>query len=187
MAENTAVIHPLFYVMSFGRGRSNVSRPPAPCSCSSSVSSVDPIIPNLFHAISFVSAGFSYNLHQLPEEKIHEAKKIVYKHPKHLFQMGYSSLVFRYGINNTFSKIPVFWGGESEVNHGISFDYRQNVFHTSKYFSLDLGVGASFFKSNINKESFLCHRLNCIFCLFCIAKSVTEVGSVACPKLKKKV
>ena len=105
-------------------------------------------------AISFVSAGFSYNLHQLPEEKIHEAKKIGYKHPKHLFQMGYSSLIFRYGINNTFSKIPIFWGGESEVNHGISFDYRQNVFHTSKYFSLDWGVGASFFKSNINKESF---------------------------------
>ena len=95
-------------------------------------------------AISFVSAGFSYNLHQLREEKIHEAKKIGYKHPKHLLQMGYSSLVFRYRINNTFSKIPIFWGGESEVNHGISFDYRQNVFHTSKYFSLDCGVGASF-------------------------------------------
>jgi hypothetical protein len=105
-------------------------------------------------AISFVSAGFSYNLHQLREEKIHEAKKIGYKHPKHLLQMGYSSLVFRYGINNTFSKIPIFWGGESEVNNGISFDYRQNVFHTSKYFSLDWGIGASFFKSNINKERF---------------------------------
>ncbi len=105
-------------------------------------------------AISFISAGFSYNLHRLPEEKIHEAKKLGYKHPKHLFQVGYSSLVFGYGINNSFSKIPVFWGGESEVNHGISVDYRQNVFHTSKYFSLDLGVGASFFISNVKKESF---------------------------------
>ena len=105
-------------------------------------------------AISFISAGFSYNLHRLPEEKIHEAKKLGYKHPKHLFQVGYSSLVFGYGINNSFSKIPIFWGGESEVNNGISFDYRQNVFHTSKYFSLDLGVGASFFISNVKKESF---------------------------------
>ena len=105
-------------------------------------------------AISFISAGFSYNLHRLPEKKIHEAKKPGYKHPKQLFQVGYSSLVFGYGINNSFSKIPVFWGGESEVNHGISVDYRQNVFHTSKYFSLDLGVGASFFISNVKKESF---------------------------------
>ncbi len=105
-------------------------------------------------AISFVSAGFSYNLHRLPEEKIKDLKTGAIIHPKHLFQVGYSSLVFGYGINNSFSKIPLFWGGNSEVNHGFSMDYQQNVFRTAKYFSLDWGVGASFLKSNINKESF---------------------------------
>lgn len=105
-------------------------------------------------AISFVSTGFSYNLNPIREEKIQEAKKVGYKHPKQLFQIGYSSTIFRYGINNLFSKIPIFWGGDAEVNRGISFDYRQNVFNTAKYFSLDWGVGASFFTSNIKKENF---------------------------------
>jgi len=105
-------------------------------------------------AISFISTGFSYNLNPIREEKIQEAKKVGYKHHKQLFQIGYSSTIFRYGINNSFSKIPIFWGGEAEVNRGISFDYRQNVYNTAKYFSLDWGVGASFFTSNIKKESF---------------------------------
>ncbi|MFM9825063.1 acyloxyacyl hydrolase [Flavobacterium sp.] len=105
-------------------------------------------------AISFVSTGFSYNLNPIREEKIQEAKKVGYKHPKQLFQIGYSSTIIGYGINNLFSKIPIFWGGEAEVNRGISFDYRQNVFNTAKYFSLDWGVGASFFMSNIKEESF---------------------------------
>jgi hypothetical protein len=108
-------------------------------------------------AISFVSSGFSYNLNRLSPEKIekktHEADSIVVP-AKHLFQIGYSSTIIGYGINNAFSKIPIFWGGEAQSNHGLTFDYRQNVFNTAKYFSLDWGVGASFFTSNIKKESF---------------------------------
>lgn len=105
-------------------------------------------------AILFISTGFSYNLNPIREEKIQEVKKIEFIHPKHIFQVGYSSTIIGYGINNTFSKIPIFWGGEAQANHGLTFDYRQNVYNTAKYFSLDWGVGASFFTSNIKKESF---------------------------------
>ena len=105
-------------------------------------------------AISFMSAGFAYKLNPIVADKVETAKSIGYVHPKHLFQLGYSSLIFKYAINNSFSNIPIFWGGDAEVNHGVSFDYRQNAFHTAKYFSLDWGVGASLYTSNANKENF---------------------------------
>ena len=109
-------------------------------------------------AISFLSTGFSYNLNKLTdqrvEEKRNEAQSIGMVHPKHLFQVGYTSLILGYAINNSFAKIPIFWGGDAEARQGISFDYRRNIYHTAKYFSIDWGVGASFFKSNIKKESF---------------------------------
>lgn len=109
-------------------------------------------------AITFLSTGFSYKLNKLPKESIlektEEAQSLGTIHPKHLFQLGYSSNVIGYGINNTFSEIPIFWGGEAEVNQGLTFDYRQNIYHTSKYFSLDWGVGASYYKSNLKNQSF---------------------------------
>lgn len=108
-------------------------------------------------AISFLSTGFSYNLTKLADERIEEKRKeakTIVVPPKHLFQVGYTSLVLGYTINNTLSSIPVFWGGDAEARQGISLDYRQNVFNTAKYFSIDWGVGASFFESNIKKESF---------------------------------
>jgi hypothetical protein len=108
-------------------------------------------------AISFVSAGFSYNLSQLNEERIEkktqESQSIMVP-PRHLFQLGYSSLILGYAINNSFSKIPIFWGGEAEVGRGISMDYRQNVFNTAKYFSIDWGFGASYYESNLKKDRF---------------------------------
>jgi len=105
-------------------------------------------------ATSFISAGYSYNLHALSLEKIEAAKKVGYIHPKHLLQFGYSSTLFGYGINNTFSSIPIFWGGNSEVYRGFSFNYQQNVFHTARFFSLDWGTGLSLWQSNIKKELF---------------------------------
>ncbi|WP_417429684.1 acyloxyacyl hydrolase [Halpernia sp.] len=105
-------------------------------------------------ATSFISAGFAYNLNPVSDEKIKAAEITNYIHPKHLFQVGYSSLILGYNINNSLSKSALFWGGSAEVNHGITIDYRQNVFHTAKYFSLDWGIGAGFYTTNINKESF---------------------------------
>lgn len=105
-------------------------------------------------ATSFISAGFAYKLNPISGEKIKAAELINYKHPKHLLQVGFSSLILGYNINNSLSNIAVFWGGSAEVNHGITADFRQNVFHTAKYFSLDWGIGAGLYTSNINKEMF---------------------------------
>lgn len=105
-------------------------------------------------ATSFVSAGFSYHLHSLVKEKVLDSPKKSMIQPKHLFQIGYSSLIFGYGINNSFSKIPIFWGGDTEVNNGVSFNYQRNIFHGTRFFSLNWGIGASFWQSNIQKERF---------------------------------
>jgi opacity protein-like surface antigen len=113
---------------------------------------------------SFVAAGFSYRLQKVSEKKIAEADKVGYIHPKHMLQIGYSSNVLGYGVNNFVSsdKFPIFWGGEAEVYQGVSLTYQRNIFHTARVFSLDWGVSTSYWQSkgigtglsNPNKQDF---------------------------------
>jgi hypothetical protein len=113
---------------------------------------------------SFVAAGFSYRLQKVSEKKIEKAAEVGYIHPKHMLQIGYSSNVLGYGVNNFVSsdKFPIFWGGDVEVFQGVSLTYQQNIFHTAKVFSLDWGVSTSYWQSkgrgtglsNPNKQDF---------------------------------
>jgi len=113
---------------------------------------------------SFVAAGFSYRLQKVSEKKIEKAAEVGYIHPKHMLQIGYSSNVLGYGVNDFVSsdKFPIFWGGDVEVFQGISLTYQQNIFHTAKVFSLDWGVSTSYWQSkgrgtglsNPNKQDF---------------------------------
>lgn len=113
---------------------------------------------------SFVAAGFSYKLQKVSEKKIAEAAEVGYIHPKHMLQIGYSSNVLGYGVNNFVSsdKFPIFWGGEAEVYQGVSLTYQRNIFHTARVFSLDWGVSTSYWQSkgkgtglsNPNKQDF---------------------------------
>jgi hypothetical protein len=59
-------------------------------------------------------------------------------------------------VNNFLSKgaVPVFWGGEAEMEQGFSIHYLRNIFHGRKLFSLDWGTSFSFFKSNRDKDEF---------------------------------
>jgi len=107
-------------------------------------------------ATSFFSAGFAYKLLPFTEEQLAAGAKTGYIHPKQTIQIGFTSNVLGYGVNNFFSegKVPVFWAGEAEVQSGISINYHRNIFHGARVFALDWGASISYWHTNVNKENF---------------------------------
>jgi hypothetical protein len=107
-------------------------------------------------ATSFYSAGFSYKLLPFSKEQLDETANTGYIYPKQTIQVGFTSNVLGYGVNNFVSegKVPIFWAGEAEVQYGLSFSYQRNIFHGAKVFSLDWGASVGFWRSNVNKEDF---------------------------------
>jgi len=107
-------------------------------------------------ATSFYSAGFSYTLLPFSDEHLAEAARNGYIHPKQTIQIGITSNVFGYGVNNFVSegKVPIFWAGEAEVQSGFSINYQRNIFYGAKAFSLDWGASLGIWRSNVNKEKF---------------------------------
>jgi hypothetical protein len=105
---------------------------------------------------SYLSAGFVYKLRPASEMKLEKATESGYIYPKQMVQIGFTSNILGYGVNDFVSKgkIPIFWGGEAEVHHGVSIIYQRNIFHGARVFSLDLGASASFWQSNVNKDNF---------------------------------
>jgi len=113
-------------------------------------------------ATTFISAGFNYKLKAVTDKKLEIASKTGIINPKQWLQIGYSTNFLGYGINNSLESVNLFWGGDAEVYQGLSLNYQRNVFHSAKYFALDLGVNASGWKTkgkeigsyNTNKETF---------------------------------
>lgn len=105
-------------------------------------------------ATTFLSAGFQYKLLKVSKEKLEKAANTGYIHPANLIQIGYSSNLLGYGINNMLEKACLFWGGDAEVRQGITVDYQRNIFHSAKHFSLNIGVSAGLWQTNINKQNF---------------------------------
>jgi hypothetical protein len=107
-------------------------------------------------ATVFVTGGLTYNIHKLSEAKVSENKNSGYIFHKNLLQVGYTSNVLGYGVNNFFANkiFPIFWGGDVQVKSGISLHYQRNVFHGKKVFSFDWGASLSYWKSKIMKEGF---------------------------------
>ena len=104
----------------------------------------------------FYSTGFDYNMQPLSKERVEKNSNSGFIFPKQLIQVGYSTNHFTYGANNFVSegKIPIFWGGEAEVEQGASLHYQRNVFHGRKLFSLDIGTSVSAWRSRIRKDKF---------------------------------
>ncbi|GAB1414830.1 hypothetical protein MASR2M117_02360 [Paludibacter sp.] len=94
---------------------------------------------------SFVGTGFSYNFIPYTEKQIQKTAEKGMIHPKQWLQIGYSSNIIGYGVNNFVSNkyFPIFWGGNAHVKQGLSINYQRNVFHSAKFFALDWGVNAS--------------------------------------------
>ena len=104
----------------------------------------------------FIGGGFSYNMHALPETRIDAVTKAGYWFPDQLFQVGYSTNTFGYNVNDYVSGkvLPIFWGGDANVKHGIVAHYQRNVFHTRKVFSLDIGASLSYWSSKKEGNNF---------------------------------
>ena len=108
-------------------------------------------------ATTFYSLGFNYHMRPLSQEKVERNAKSGYIWPRNLIQVGFTPKGIGYGVNNFVSEgaIPIFWGGDAQVETGFSIMYRRNVFHTKKLFSLDWGVSASWWRTDINKDEFV--------------------------------
>lgn len=96
-------------------------------------------------ATTFVGTGFSYTFVPYTEKQIRKTAEEGMIHPKQWLQIGYTSNVLGYGVNNLVSNkyFPIFWGGMAHVKQGISLNYQRNVFHSAKFFALDWGINAS--------------------------------------------
>lgn len=116
-------------------------------------------------ATTFISPGFRYKLLQLEDEKLKRAASSGYVYPAQWIQVGYTSNALGYGVNNFVSEgnIPVFWGGEAEVESGLSLGYQRNIYHGTKIFALDLAINFAVWKSNQNRESFITMSLFPVF------------------------
>ncbi len=106
--------------------------------------------------VSFISVGFRYNMRPLSQEKVIENASTGLIFPKNLLQVGYTTNAAGYGVNNALSGdgVPIFWGGDIEIEKGVSLHYLRNVFHTKKVFALDVGGGLSWWRSSKNKDAF---------------------------------
>lgn len=104
----------------------------------------------------FYSTGFNYNMLPLSKERVEKNSNSGFIFPKNLIQVGYSTNHFSYAANNFVSegKIPIFWGGDAEVEKGVSLHYQRNIFHGRKLFSLDWGTSLSFWKSKNKNDQF---------------------------------
>ncbi|MBC7828590.1 MAG: acyloxyacyl hydrolase [Chitinophagaceae bacterium] len=104
----------------------------------------------------FYSSGFNYNMRALSTERVEKNSNTGFIFPANLIQLGYSTNHYSYGANDFVSKgaIPIFWGGEAEVEKGFSLHYQRNIFHGRKLFSLDWGTSLSYWQSKKNKDKF---------------------------------
>lgn len=93
----------------------------------------------------FAGTGFAYTFIPYTENHIRKTAAAGMIHPKQWLQVGYTSNILGYGVNNFVSNshFPIFWGGMAHVKQGVSLNYQRNVFHSAKLFSLDWGINAS--------------------------------------------
>jgi hypothetical protein len=107
------------------------------------------------HTVSF-TAGFVYNMQPLPSERVEHNSSGGYIFPKQVLQVGYTTNSLGYGVNHFVSEgaVPIFWGGQAELQKGFSVNYQRNVFHTRKVFSLDVGTSFGYWESRMMKDHF---------------------------------
>ena len=101
------------------------------------------------------TAGIRYNMRPLTAEQVEATRRSGYVFPENALRVGLTTNVFRYGVNNFFSRtVPIFWGGNVETRHGVTVDYQRNVFHTAKIFAFDLGGSAGFWLTDGQEDAF---------------------------------
>jgi opacity protein-like surface antigen len=100
------------------------------------------------------SGGVQYTMRPLPQAVVEANRQTDAIFPAHLVQLEYTTGV-GYGVNDFVSKrVPIFWAGNVNVNHGVAVHYQQNVFHTRRLFALDVGASASAWRSQTDGDGF---------------------------------
>lgn len=109
----------------------------------------------------FFSGGFDYTMRRVPADPDVESAPNSPIWPRNMVQVGYITNALSYDVNDFFTKgkVAIFWHGSVEVRDGASVEFRRNVFHTRRFFALDLGAGLSSFKSRINGDRFYAFAL----------------------------
>src|SRR3990167_1598897 len=106
--------------------------------------------PNMLYAYT----GFYYLFHKLHLPDYYTTHYIFHKN---LIRLGTFSTAY---LNPDVAKyftvgyLPIFWTGDLKIKSGDSFFYERNVFHTHKYFSLDVGTSVSNYLTKVNDTSF---------------------------------
>ena len=107
-------------------------------------------------ATIFFSGGARYNVHRLSAEREEANRNSGFIFPANLVQVGFTSNVARYGVNDFFANkyFPVFWGGDVRAGKGLTISYQHNIFHGRKVFSIDLGTSFSYWTSDVHQNHF---------------------------------
>lgn len=102
----------------------------------------------------FYGAGFIYNMQPLSNATVQRNSNRGFIFPRNLLQIGYSTNVLGYGVNNAVSKgpVPVFWAGDAQIRQGVCVHYQKNIFHTRKVFSFDWGAAFSYWQSRRERD-----------------------------------
>lgn len=102
----------------------------------------------------YVYGGFYYLFSKLHLPDYYSDNYIFHKN---LLRVGmFSTNWFNPNVAKYFTVgyLPIFWSGDLKVKNGGSVFYERNVFHTHKYFSLDLGTSISTYHSQVNNTPF---------------------------------
>jgi hypothetical protein len=106
-------------------------------------------------ASAFVSVGARYNLTQEMIERNRAAEPNGYILPENIVQLEYGT-GHGYSVNHFLSsKVPIFWNGNVEIERGVAVHYDRNVFHTRRFFALDVGTSISYWRSRVLIDKFV--------------------------------
>ena len=132
---------------------------------------------NMQPATVFFSAGARYSVKRFSPERVAANRNSGYIFPANLLQVGYTSKVLNYGVNDFFSNkyFPIFWGGDVQVRSGVTVSYQRNVYHGRKTFSIDVGVSSSYWTSNLLKQHFYTVSIFPLFRFTLIHSKMTDI------------
>lgn len=105
------------------------------------------------HPYTFFSgAGLNYQLKPISTEVLTKSAASGRNYPHQWLQLGYSSNVMGYGVNDFFSGqvLRIFWGGSVHVKQGFSLQYQRNLFHTARWFAVDFVLNTSLWEVQVN-------------------------------------
>jgi hypothetical protein len=106
-------------------------------------------------SVRLFTAGLRYEMRPLPEEVLAARRSEVYFFPLNVARFGYTTNALSYGVNTFFTEqVPVFWAGDVETRRGFTLDLQRNLFHTRSVFAFNVGLSASYWKSEGDKELF---------------------------------